>query len=403
VDGAVRNDFVIDSEFRSLIPPLTKQEYEYLELNLDSDGCRDALVVWNGILLDGHNRLEICKRLGIAYQVNEIGLPDRDAAKIWIINNQFGRRNLQPFQRAELVLKIEPLIAAKAKENQKQSLGAGQKGLQKSADLSPVDTREELAKLSGLSHDTIHKAKVIAEKASDPIKEKLRRGETTIHREYEKIKLQTRDDEKKAELQSTVDIISPGLIVGDFREKSSEIADDVVELIFIDPPYDRESVGLYEDSARVAARILKPGGSLIAYCGHYLLPEILPLMQKHLRYWWLNACVHSGPEARMNAYGVVVGWKPMVWFTKGARGDRQTFVSDTVSGGQEKSHHEWQQSEAEAAYYVEKLTSTNGLVVDFFAGGGTTCVAAKKLGRPWIAFEINPATAKKAENRILST
>lgn len=172
----------IDPEFRALIPSLTKEEYAQLEMNLDSDGCRDALVLWNGVLLDGHNRKEICERLSIDYQTTEIALPDREAAKSWIITNQFGRRNLQPFQRAELALRLEPLIAARAKENQRAGGGA----VRQTSD-NPVDTKIELAKLSGLSHDTIHKAKVISEKAPEEAKERLRRGESTINHEYQQV------------------------------------------------------------------------------------------------------------------------------------------------------------------------------------------------------------------------
>ena len=69
-----------------------------------------------------------------------------------------------PHHELELALKLEPLIAAKAKGNQRQSAGRGQKGLQNSADLNPVDTREELAKVAGVSHDTISRAKTILEK-----------------------------------------------------------------------------------------------------------------------------------------------------------------------------------------------------------------------------------------------
>lgn len=222
----------------------------------------------------------------------------------------------------------------------------------------------------------------------------LRRHQETKERR------QAKDNQQKADLQTVVEIRSPGIIVGDFREKSTCIGDSSVELIFTDPPYDRASLGFYADIASIGERILKPGGSLIAYCGQYLLPQILPMMQDYLRFWWLNACLHSGPEARMNAYGIVVGWKPLVWFVKDDRGDRQTFISDVVSGDREKTHHEWQQAESEASYYIEKLTSQSGLVVDFFTGGGTTCVAAQKLGRPWIAFEINPVVAKDADDRI---
>lgn len=389
----------IDPEFRALIPPLTPYELRQLEENIQRDGCRDPLVLWNGILVDGHNRHEICGRLSLPFQTSEITLEDRDAAKAWIIRNQFGRRNLQPFQRAELTLQLEPLIAAKVKENLKTHT---KQGYQKSD--KAENTLAELSKVSGLSHDTIHKAKVIAEKASEEVKEKLRTGHpgVSIHKAYTAIKLQERDDEKKARLTAVVAVENPGLIIGDFQGKASCIPDESAELVFIDPPYDRgsESVGLYENAAREATRILKPGGSLIAYCGHVILFDVKQQMEKHLRYFWLNACVHTTTRAvRMNRYSIVTRWKPMLWFVKGARGTTN-FVEDIVSGQREKTHHEWQQAESEASYYIENLTSPNGLVVDFFAGSGTTCVAAQRLGRPWIAFEIDPVTAKTADERI---
>jgi len=46
------------------------------------------------------------------------------------------------------------LIAEQAKENERQSLGAGKKGCQKSDNLSLIDTKKELAKIAGVSHDT---------------------------------------------------------------------------------------------------------------------------------------------------------------------------------------------------------------------------------------------------------
>ena len=274
----------------------------------------------------------------------------------------------------------------------------------------PIDGKSKLRilKAAGISKNVAYRCEALAEikrnngrALENFIEGKVKAKQPVKYTEIEAAFLrQEKDDRRKAALQARVEIESTGLVVGDFREKAADIADDTVELIFTDPPYDRKSVSLYEDAARIGARILKPGGSLICYCGHYLLPDILPAMQKHLRYWWLNACVHADRKARMKYYGVVVGWKPMLWFVKGMRGDLQTFVSDTVSGAREKDIMEWQQAVNEAAYYIGRLTSPNGLIVDFCAGGGTTCVAAKHLGRPWLAFEKDPIMAKKTDQRI---
>jgi hypothetical protein len=86
----------IDPEFKALCPPLSADEYATLQESLLADGCRDALVIWEGALLDGHNRLAICERHGLSFSTTEMTLPDREAAIAWILRNQLGRRNLHP-------------------------------------------------------------------------------------------------------------------------------------------------------------------------------------------------------------------------------------------------------------------------------------------------------------------
>ena len=95
---------VVDDELRRLIPPPTDQERADLEEQLLQDGCLDPLIVWaeQGILLDGHNRKEICDRYGIDYQTRKLSMSDRDDAKLWIIKHQLGRRNLTPDQASYL-------------------------------------------------------------------------------------------------------------------------------------------------------------------------------------------------------------------------------------------------------------------------------------------------------------
>jgi 16S rRNA G966 N2-methylase RsmD len=212
---------------------------------------------------------------------------------------------------------------------------------------------------------------------------------------------QARDDARQNALYSGGEI-APGIAlhVGDFRELSLVIPDASVELIFTDPPYDRESIPLYGTAAKEAARILKPGGSMITYCGHFAIDEVIPLMKEHLKYYCIGADVHTGQLARLNEYGIIVGSKPLLWFVKEYRGDRQTFVNNTVISRPEKDTHDWQQPVVTAEHFIKHLTSEGGTVVDFFVGGGTTLVAAKRLGRRAIGFEIDPETAAKAKERL---
>ena len=134
-------DLLVDPELKTLIPSLDPNELKDLEESILEEGCRDALVVWKetDTLLDGHNRLEICKRLGKPYQIKLLSLPDRDAAKIWIINNQFGRRNLSPYQRSVLALKLKDIISEKVKAKETLRKTVQQTRPVDTGGISPVD------------------------------------------------------------------------------------------------------------------------------------------------------------------------------------------------------------------------------------------------------------------------
>ncbi|MBI1742938.1 hypothetical protein HYR54_07705 [Candidatus Acetothermia bacterium] len=176
---------IIDSEFKSLIPPLSEEEYIGLEESLLREGCRDKLIVWEEekILLDGHNRYNLCKKWHKAYSIKTLRFPDRDSAKLWVIQNQLARRNISPFVRAELALKLKPLLSAQGEVN--MSKGATKPpGLQNS--VNPVNSQKELAQAAHVSHDTIHKVEKILLKGTEEIIAKARGGELSIHQAYQK-------------------------------------------------------------------------------------------------------------------------------------------------------------------------------------------------------------------------
>jgi hypothetical protein len=119
----------IDPEFKSLIPPLTYTEREQLEANVLADGCLDSLKTWSGILLDGHNRYEICTAHDLPYLTEEIRLDSREDAVIWICKNQMGRRNITDEQRNYLIgvrYRSEKKLAGQHSGNQYTPLETGQ-------------------------------------------------------------------------------------------------------------------------------------------------------------------------------------------------------------------------------------------------------------------------------------
>lgn len=207
----------IDQEFQSIIPPLAADEKQQLEQSLLTEGCRDALISWNGILIDGHNRYEICTTHNIAYQVVEREFSDRDAVREWIMRNQFARRNLTDHQRGVLALELKSIITARAKEAQGKrtdllsnltksdfdcsSPGREAKSTARIANTAPINTRKEVAKLAGISEGTLRKVEIIEREAPEVVKEAARGDVISIDRAYnitKKVQIVPEDEREKA-------------------------------------------------------------------------------------------------------------------------------------------------------------------------------------------------------------
>lgn len=93
----------IDKEFKSLIRPLTEDEFRILEESIRNEGCRDPIVIWNGTILDGHNRYAICKNWKIPFETEEMHFSNREMAIAWICMTQLGRRNISDEMRRYLI------------------------------------------------------------------------------------------------------------------------------------------------------------------------------------------------------------------------------------------------------------------------------------------------------------
>lgn len=181
-------ELTISEMLEHVMPPLQEVELDLLTQSLLSEGCRDPLVVWNGIIVDGHNRYRICQENNIPFTYEDRDFEDEAAAKRWIIDNQLGRRNLPDFVKCELVLPIEAELKAEAKKRQgrRNDLKNIPPNLAGSSDQG--DSRDSLAKIAGVSHGTLNKAKTLMKEADDETLEKLRKGKVSIHGAYTALK-----------------------------------------------------------------------------------------------------------------------------------------------------------------------------------------------------------------------
>jgi hypothetical protein len=391
--GAERDSGVKFHPLAALFPLMQGREFDELVADIKANGLLEPIWLHGGQILDGRNRWRACEAAGIKDPPTRVY--DGDDPLIFVLSMNLRRRHLTEAQKAVLALDILPQLEERARRRMLATQN-NRSAKEIIPEQGSGQARDQAAAAVGVNARYVQSVKRIAREAPHLI-EPMRAGALSVPQAL--LKLTAYNAKRNLQRPVAVDLHF-GIHRGDFRQLSNQIADDSVELVFTDPPYDGESLPLYEDAARVAARILKPGGSFITYSGQSHLPEVIQGCLKHLRYWWIAAGLDPGSKQQMPNHGVIVRWKPLLWFVKGTRGNAQTFVHDVVDGSREKDHHKWQQAESVASHFIEKLTSPHGLVVDFFLGGGTTAAAAEKLGRPWIGFEIDAAAAESASRRL---
>jgi len=181
-------ELTILPDIESLLPPLSEEEFETLKENVLAEGIRDAIVIWNGTVIDGHHRYRLAREFSLPFETREMTFDSLNDAKLWIIKNQSGRRNMTLYARTALALKLKEVIAEKAKARQAR----------KPKDFVPQnsaaqnnETRDQIAQIADTSRDTVSRVEFIEQNADEETKEQLRRGDVSINKVYNQLKNET--------------------------------------------------------------------------------------------------------------------------------------------------------------------------------------------------------------------
>lgn len=435
----------LQMKFEDVLPPLSSEEFEALAADVKANGVLNPVLIdEDGVILDGHHRYKIDKK---APTKTLRGLTEEEKIA-FVYRSNFSRRNLSHDQRRDLLKKMKTAALrwrtvdphrwtqrrigealgvsqqcvaiwlkgeAKPTTNTNTCNGGTSAATQppasqasqdaaEAAEATPSPQRRMDARVKLSEKDKQEIARLCNEGVSQKqIAADYKVSQQTVSKIFTQFQKAQEKEARAAEATKAAEKIEDDrFLLGDFRSIADGLSDNCFDLVFTDPPYDRKSLQLYIDAAAVAERVLKPGGSLVMYCGQYLVADILGGIadKTSMRLWWINAVMHTGQLARMTEYGIVVHWKPLLWYVKGTRKDKRTFVDDLVAGKQEKSHHEWQQSLIEAAYYIERLSPKGGAVFDPFCGGGTTAAACASLGRHFVTCDINKKSLAAAKIRV---
>ncbi|WP_420224671.1 hypothetical protein [Pigmentiphaga litoralis] len=179
----------INDELRAYIDPLTPDEYDALERSLLAEGCRDALVLWGDLLVDGHNRYAICTKHDLPYKtIQNERFTSIDDVHLWMIDNHLGRRSVSDFQRGILALRKKDIVLARARAledaaaaAQANTDAAAAADADRSAPPPVLATRESIAKAARVSSATIGQIEKIQREAAPELVQAVKAGEISIN------------------------------------------------------------------------------------------------------------------------------------------------------------------------------------------------------------------------------
>jgi 16S rRNA G966 N2-methylase RsmD len=197
--------------------------------------------------------------------------------------------------------------------------------------------------------------------------------------------------------------ILDGLHFMDCKRGMKRIPKASVDLIFTDPPYiSKQWKPAYHALGRGAVHVLKPGGFCITYVPQYSLDQILDIMREAglLYFWEIPSLNLTGGTALVKNRKAICLHKPIIIFSKPPIKKPPRVFCDVVRGKKQKAFHPWQQSIHDALGVITRFANKGDLLLDPFAGSGTSLIAAKLSGMRWIGFEIDRETFETAKDRL---
>lgn len=174
----------INQDLRAYIDPLTEDEFAALERSLLSEGCRDALVLWGDLLVDGHNRYGICQKHQIPFNtMQNLTFQSMDDVHLWMIDNHLGRRSVSDFQRGVLALRKKEIVSARVTQTQAQRPSAEPAGADVSVQSGgePPWTREAVARAARVSSATLGQIEKIQKTAAPELVGAVKSGVISIN------------------------------------------------------------------------------------------------------------------------------------------------------------------------------------------------------------------------------
>jgi len=407
------------------MPPLSDEEFAALKRDIAGHGVIVPVVIdaATGETVDGHHRqraVEELKAEGIKvdYQRDVRRFTSDDERMAFVVGANLFRRHLNREQRTEI-------------ESRLRELGWS---LRRIGEVVGVDHTTVRDDLRGVGNPTREETPIVGRdgktyrarrpQAPSSIVVGSSRDETRARAAFQALgddappkllslsraESQARDA-RIASLRSTTmapKIEGPDfeLRLGDLREVWSDVPDGSIDCIVTDPPYDNEGVPLFEDLARLALRVLRPGRLAAIYCGHMYLDTEMELLAKGgLTYVWPGVNVLSGRHTNIHSHLINGHHRSVLLFSAGKYQPRgwihDTYLAEGQGGPESRPLHPWQQAVEPLRHWIRSISKLGEVVFDPFVGSGTTAVAAVTEGRRFLGGDIDPAYVETTRRRLV--
>ena len=170
---------VVNPELKAYIDPLSADEYAALERSILAEGCRDALVLWGEVLVDGHNRYGICQKHGLAFQtVQNTRFQSMQDVQLWMIEQHLGRRSVSDFQRGVLALRQKDILAER---HLSQTSANSEETPAETGIRAPLSGREAIARAARLSSNQVVLIEKIQKQAAPEVVAAVKCGSISIN------------------------------------------------------------------------------------------------------------------------------------------------------------------------------------------------------------------------------
>lgn len=411
-------------KYSSVIAKLDPEEYKKLEENIVKEGCIDDIVVnKDSVILDGHNRYEICNKHNIDFKTKELN-PDNEIQ--WIYLHQLGRRNLTDDQRKIYIgklyidtkqehggdrvssgqnvhLKTSQIIAEKLKINEKTVR----------RDANYVTALNKIEKNnSGFVEKKLNKQIKIAEKdivkiAKTPEKhmrkfiEGISSGET-----FKQVEAKIKQEERKEEAK---DIKLANVFNGDAVTVLKTLKANSVDCVVCDPPYGVDyndtratsnakykdgkeyALELLDNTCKELKRVLKKDAHLYLFCGYSNIIEFKTILMKYFDVQDNPLIWVKNNHTLCDFQNKYASKYEMIWFCRNGVDRKLNYkcspdiLNYDIPTGKE---HSAQKPVELLKYLIGNSTVEKEVVLDMFAGSGSTGIAAKETNRNYVLVEV---------------